>query len=227
MEGGGDIAPRQRDEEALRRDELCRAGLVTRGHRHNLAVDALGAPHCEPLDHGLRCARAQAAKAPDGKFKVGGVGQARLQHRGHTVGWDHVETHAGHGDDAGRLGLVGAVEDRLKDGHLAGDVEVVGARLEAGLEEGARGCREGASDEESCVDACEARDDRRMVLEPEDAPRQAEPFRERAHLVFASACKHRALSQRNRTLSREHTRVSRGSINHPLLGFLRHRFGSV
>jgi hypothetical protein len=66
-----------------------------------------------------------------------------------------------------------------------------------------------------------------MVIEPEDAPREAEPLRERAHLVFAPAGEHWPLSERNRTLSSEHTRVSRGPVNHPLLGILRHRFGSA
>jgi hypothetical protein len=66
-----------------------------------------------------------------------------------------------------------------------------------------------------------------MVIEREDPPWKAEPLGEGPHLLFAPAGEDRALAEGNCPLGGEHTGVSRGSINHPLLGFLRHRFGSV
>src|SRR5205085_8478946 len=79
--------------------------------------------------------------------KLRRVGHARGEHRSEAVGWDDVEAGAGkEGDRVAR-----AIEDRLEDGDLAGDVDVVRARFDARVDHRRAGAdeRSGAVEDET------------------------------------------------------------------------------
>ncbi len=120
---------------ALQRAELDALELAAAPH-HGSVLDVKqrrrGSPVRDPA------ARRERERERDG------ARQATLQVERQTVARDHVEADSGQDRDPGALSLAIELGERLEDGDLSGDVEVVAARGEAGLHHRPRRLGEGA-----------------------------------------------------------------------------------
>src|SRR6202022_2663257 len=90
----------------------------------------------------------RGSKASECEVQPCRAGEQRREESGETVRWDDVEPGARKDRDPGALRVLLLREERLEDGHLAGDVEVGGARCEAGLQRRRARPRERAGREE-------------------------------------------------------------------------------
>ena len=86
------------------------------------AADRSGAG--EVFDHRLQGAAADPpAVGGEGEDEAGGVGEGAREVGGQAIAGHDVEADAGEERDPGAAGVVAApAEDRLEDGHLAGDI---------------------------------------------------------------------------------------------------------
>ena len=93
---------------------------------------------------------------------------------GEAVGRHDVEAGAGEQHDACGLGLGVSIGEGLKNGDLAGDVEVVGSGADAGVGDGFGGVAEWASAAEDRGDVCEGGVDLGWFVDAEDGVAEVE-----------------------------------------------------
>ncbi|MNS89251.1 hypothetical protein D3C72_1232570 [compost metagenome] len=215
IEGGGHIPPGNGHGGFQTAPEVDLSAPVAQGHRTQATVLTHLAAQGQRFDAGLGGAWRQPAVGVEAQGQVGGVGQGRLEAGGHAIGGDDVETRTGADHDAGTPGrrVLGMGEGEHRD--LAGNVQVVGAARQAGLDHRRTGGGEGAGAEGDHVYSVEAFGDVRGVVQVEDPRRQAEAAAQCLDLGRVAPGEDRQHPLPQGFLGHQLTGVAIGAIDHP------------
>ncbi len=167
----------------------------------------------DALHHGAGRATAEAAESADGDAQVRRPGQSPGHVGREAVARHHVEARRRQEDDAGGLRLCILGRESLQHRDLAGDVDVVCPRREAGLGHRPRGSRERAGRVDHRRHAREGRAQTCAVVEARGPHLQAQPGCQRPQLVRIAPRQDRAQPLRDGVRGQELPGIAGGAVD--------------
>ena len=188
-------------------------GTLARAERH---VDEPAIPSHEPavdrFEERLRRPSRHEEEVRHGERDPHGAGQAPCHVHRQAVRRDDVEPDRGHDHEAARACVGVARREPLDRGHLGAEVEVVGARAQAGLEHGLGGAGKGTGgvQDDACVG--EGAVERGGVRDGRHPVRAAERGAQRCELAGIAAAEHGPPTMLDGVACHQATRVPAGAV---------------